>query len=74
MSFSYESNFPYSSFEIISDSVNKWHGVFLNKEEAEKYLEERKIAYKTDPDLIEEVIEARSFIDSIDNTLSEIIE
>ena len=43
----------------VHDLTNKWHGVFLNEEDAKAYFEEKKKAYATDPQLIEEAKNAK---------------
>lgn len=46
----------------VSDLTNRWHGVFLSKEDARKYFLVRKHAYKTDPKLIRELRKERKFL------------
>jgi hypothetical protein len=43
------------TYDFVADLTNRWHGVFLTKEDAQAYFEERKHAYATDPKLIAEV-------------------
>ena len=43
----------------IRDVTNEWHGVFLAKDHASAYFNERTAAYKSDPALVKEAADAR---------------